>query len=76
MRAVFGVIALLLVLAVVGVLAKKQLGTGLTPTAAQTPAPGSTVTAPSGAPREQVRQIEQAVQGAMQQPRAMPDEGK
>jgi hypothetical protein len=76
MRALFGVLSLLILVAIVGVLLKKQLGTGVTPTAAQTGQPGATMAAPSGTPKQQVQQYEQALKGAMQQPRPMPDEGK
>ena len=73
MRAVFGVLSLLVVVAIVGILAKKQL--------AGVPAPAGTpglsaagVVVPAGTPQQQVQQFQQAVQGAMQQPRPMPDE--
>lgn len=74
MRAVFSVLGLLVVVAIVGLLAKKQLSSGVAP-AASAGAPAG-VTAPAGTPKQQVQQFEQAVQGAMQQPRALPDEGK
>ena len=74
MRAIFGVLSLLVVVAIVGVLAKKQLSAGVAPAAAGAPA-GMVV--PTGTPKQQVQQFEQAVKGAMeQQPRQMPDEGK
>ena len=77
MRIGFGLISLLLALAVVGVLIKKQL----TSTSAVVPAlqiPGVTpVPAPTGNVREQSQQIQQqykqALDAAMQQPRPMPD---
>lgn len=74
MRIVFGVLSLLVVVLIVGVLAKKQL------TAVQPGAdPGRAATAtgmapPSGTPQQQVQQVQQAVQGAMQQARPMPEE--
>ena len=72
MRAIFGVLSLLIVVAIVGVLAKKQLSAGVAP-----PTATQGVTAPSGTPQQQVKQFEQAVQGAMQQaPRTMPDDTK
>jgi hypothetical protein len=71
MRAIFGVLGLLLVVAIVGVLARQQLGAGVAPPAATAP-PGQA--APSGTPQQQVRQFQQAVEGAVQQPRAMPDD--
>ena len=72
MRIIFGALSLLVVLAIVGVLAKKQLGAGVAP-----PVTTQGVTAPSGTPQQQVKQFEQAVQGAMQQaPRTTPDDTK
>ena len=76
MRAIFSVLGLLVVLAIVGVLVKQQLGSGATSTPARTQEPGTAISAPAGSPGGQVRQVEQAVQGAMQQARPMPDEGK
>ena len=75
MRAIFGVLGLLIVVAIVGVLAKKQLGAGVAPAAPAAKVEG--VAAPTGTPKQQVDQFQQAVQGAMQQaPRTTPDEGK
>ncbi len=74
MRAVFGVLGLLLVVAIVGLLARKQLAAvapAAAPASAVAPAAG---VAPTGSPKQQVQQFEQAVQGAMQQPRAVPEE--
>jgi hypothetical protein len=71
MRALFGIVSLLVVLAIVGVLAKKQLG-GTTAVA-----PGAT---PGATPQQQSQQIQQqvkqSVEGAMQQARPMPDDTK
>lgn len=80
MRAIFSILGLLIVLAVVGMLAKKQLG-ALTSSPAKAPAE-SGVLVPSTAPGANVQQqsqqiqqqIKQSVDAAMQQPRAMPDE--
>lgn len=76
MRVIFGVLSLLVVVAIVGILAKKQLG-AVAPVAAPAAAtaPG---TAPvlSGTPQQQVQQYQQAIQGAMQQARPMPDDTK
>jgi hypothetical protein len=73
MRAIFSVLGLLLVVAVIGFLAKSQLKAGVAPAV-----PG--VEAGSGAapatPQQQVKQFEQAVQGAVQQARPMPDNDK
>jgi hypothetical protein len=72
MRAIFGIIGLLFVVAIVGVLAKSQLSAGVAPQAAGAPAG----TAPAATPKQQVQQFEQAVQGVMQQARPMPAEDK
>ena len=78
MRIVFGIVGLVVALAIVGVLVKKQLaGTHAVVPALQIPgvAPAS---APTGTVREQSQQIQQqykqALESAMQQPRPMPDE--
>jgi hypothetical protein len=73
MRAVFTVLGLVVVLAVVGVLAKKQLGAGVAPTGA---ASAEGVVVPTGTPQQQVRQFQKAAESAMQQPRPMPDDPK
>jgi hypothetical protein len=74
MRAIFSVVGLLLVVAIIGLLAKKQLTGGPAPA----PASGSTgtagVVAPAGTPKQQVQQFQRAVQDTMQQPRPMPEE--
>lgn len=73
MRVVFGVLSLLVVVAIVGILAKKQLG-AIAPAAAPPPvaAPG-TMAPPTGTPQQQVQQFQQAVQGAVQQARPVDD---
>ena len=60
MRAVFSVVGLVLVLAVVGVLAKKQLGAGVAPQASGAPA--------AATPQQQVQQFQKAAEPAMQLP--------
>lgn len=71
MRAVFGIVGLLIVLAIVGVLAKKQLGS----TASAIPG-----TAPATSPQQQSQQmqqqIKQTVEATLQQARPMPDDSK
>ena len=68
MRAMFGVLGLLLVLAIVGLLAKKQLNTTIeVPTAT----PGATVQQQS---QQIQQQVKQSVDAAMQQARPMPDD--
>lgn len=69
MRALFGIGALLVVVAIVGVLAKKQMTAGVAPARAGADA---AATAPAAPPRQQVQQVEQAVQGLMQQARPLP----
>jgi hypothetical protein len=72
MRAIFGVLGLLVVVAIVGMLAKKQLDAGVAPQAGDTPE----AAVPAGTPQQQVQQVQQAVQGVMQQARPMPDDDK
>lgn len=65
MRALFGVVSLLLALAIVGVLVKKQLSS-----APLMPAPGA-----GSPPQQQIQQqYRQQLEGAMQQARPMPDD--
>jgi hypothetical protein len=73
MRAVFGILSLVVVVAIVGVLAKKQLSAGVAPAAA---AGTDSAAARPATPQQQVKQFEQAVQGAVQQPRPMPTDDK
>jgi len=68
MRAVFSVVGLVLVLAVVGVLAKRQLGAGVAPQASGAPA--------AVTPQQQVQQFQKAAEAAMQQARPLPEEPK
>jgi hypothetical protein len=73
MRIVFSVLGLLIVVAIIGVLAKKQL-TAVAPVAVPG-APG--VSTPVGTPKQQVQQFQQSVQDAVQQtPRTTPDDTK
>jgi hypothetical protein len=73
MRALFGLAGVLLVVAIVGLLAKKQL----TSMAGPVPSPGTVAGAPAPAPRQQVEQVRQTVDALMQQaPRALPDDTK
>jgi len=72
MRAIFTIVGLVLVLAIVGVLAKKQLGTGVAPPVAG----GAGISAPAGTPQQQVQQFQKAAEAAMQQARPMPDDPK
>lgn len=78
MRGVFGMVGLVVALAIVGVLAKKQLAS----TQAVVPSlqvPGAApVPAPTGSVREQSQQVQQqykqALEAAMQQARPLPDD--
>ena len=72
MRAIFGVLSLLIVVAIVGMLVKKQLAPSAAPPSAG--APSETMARPSGTPQQQVQQYQQAVRVAMQQARPMPEE--
>ncbi len=78
MRGAFTVLSLLIVVAIIGVLVKKQMGSLAGPAAlpavpgAAAPAPG----APPATPQQTVKQFQQAVEGQMQQARPMPDEPK
>lgn len=77
MRAIFSILGLVIVVAIVGLVAKKQLTAGVAPasnTAAAANAAG--VTVPTGSPQQQIQQFQNAVQGAMQQSRPMPDDAK
>lgn len=80
MRALFGLVGLVMVLAIVGLLAKKQLAATRTPVPAlqtagpaSAPAPATTVRAQS---QQIQQQVQQQVEGLMQQVRPMPDEEK
>lgn len=77
MRVVFGVLSLLIVVAIIGILAKQQLG-AIAPSATPSNAvgPGGTMARPSGTPQQQVQQFQKAVEGSVQQARPMPDEPK
>lgn len=70
MRAVFSIVGLVVVLAIVGVLVKKQVSAGVAPTTAGA-MPGTAAT-----PQQQVQQFQKAAEAAMQQARPMPDEPK
>ena len=73
MRAVFTILGLVVVLAIVGVLAKKQLTAGVAP---RTTAEGTVVPGTAATPQQQVQQFQKAAEAAMQQARPMPEESK
>jgi len=79
MKGVFGLVGLLLALAIVGVVVKRQLDSTSQRVPALAPAaPGGAASAPATTVREQSQQVQQqykqAVDGLMQQPRPMQDE--
>jgi hypothetical protein len=82
MKGIFGLVGLLLSLALVGFLVKQQMtSTQQSLPALQVPASvGSqpSASAPAGTPAEQSQQLQQqvkqSVEGALQQPRSVPDE--
>ncbi len=83
MRGVFGLVGLVVALAIEGVHAKKQLASTRTPVPSmQQPAAssGADTPAPTGTVREQSQQVQQQVkqqmEGLMQQARPMPDDSK
>jgi hypothetical protein len=78
MRGLFGLVGLLLVLAVAGLLVRQQMTAIQTPLPAlQTPA-GEAAKPPPGNTHEQSQQIQQqykqALEGALQTPRPLPDD--
>ena len=78
MRGVFGMVGLVVALALVGVLAKKQLvSTQAVVPSLQVPG-AAPVPAPTGSVREQSQQVQQqykqALESALQQPRPLPDD--
>jgi hypothetical protein len=75
MRMVFGVLGLLIVVAIVGMVAKNQL-TSMSRPSASTSASGTGVAAPVGTPKQQVDQVRQSVESALQKPRPDADETK
>ena len=77
MRALISLASLLLVLAIIGVLVKKQLATTQAPVPALQ-APGTAApTGSVGAQSQQIQQqVKQQVEGLLQQTRPMPDDEK
>jgi hypothetical protein len=75
MRIVFGVLSLLVVVAIVGVLAKKQLS-AVSVSPASDKSSGATVALPAGTPKQQVQQFQKAAEAAVQQARPMPSDDK
>jgi hypothetical protein len=71
---VLGILGLLVALAIVGLIAKKQLTAPAAPATASVP--GGPAIDTTAAPKQQVDQFKQAVESAVQQPRPVPDEPK
>lgn len=82
MRAMFGLVGLVVALAIVGVLVKKQLSATRMPVPALQTATGAAApaSAPTGTVREQSQQMQQQVKqqmdALMQQARPMPEDEK
>ncbi len=74
MRVIFGVLSLLVVVAVIGMLAKKQLGAVAPAAAPSAGVAAGTMAAPTGTAQQQVQQFRQAVDSVMQQARPMPED--
>ena len=72
MRGVFSILGLLLVVLVVGLLAKKQL-TSIAGPPVPAPVTSGTAAPSSGTPQQQVQQFQRAVQESMQAPRPEPE---
>jgi hypothetical protein len=74
MRAVFSIVGLLIVVAVIGLLAKKQMQS----VPAASPMPGASQGTAAGpvTPKQQIDQMKQGLEATLQQPREMPDEKK
>jgi hypothetical protein len=72
MRTTFGILSLLIALAIIGVLAKKQMG-ALTVAPAGMPATSASATLPQQSQQIQ-QQVKQSVESTLQQARPMPDE--
>lgn len=72
MRVVFSVVGLLLVVAVIGMVARKQL-VAVAPAA---PSQATGAPAPAVTPRDQVQAARVAAEAALQSPRPMPDDAK
>lgn len=73
-----GLIGLLLALAIVGLLVKKQMGSMAAPALPAISDGGATIAAPAPAsnPKQVQEQFKQSLDAAMQQQRPMPDDAK
>jgi hypothetical protein len=76
MRALFSVVGLLLVVAIIGLLARKQLSSATAPLLPPAAGEGSVTQQAPATPQQQVQQFKSAVEGSLQQARPMPDDTK
>lgn len=77
MKAIFSVLGLLIVLGIVGVLAKKQLTTAVPQSLPNARAAASGQGAQPVTPQQQINQMKQGLEQTLQQPRPVPgDEEK
>jgi hypothetical protein len=79
MRAVFGILSLVVVLLIVGSLVKKQMAATTAPIPALQVPSASPAASPAATQREQAQQIQQQVKQAVEaqmQARPMPEDGK
>lgn len=74
MRMVVGVLSLLFVVAFIGVLAKKHFAAVAPVSVPATSGPSADMPAPTGTPKQQVKQFQQGVEATLQQARPMPEE--
>ena len=72
MRAVLGVLSVLIVVLIVGLLVKKQLSPA--PVKVAPADAGVTLPAPAAAPQQQVQQVRQQIESTLQQARPMPED--
>ncbi|OOG39845.1 hypothetical protein [Polaromonas sp. A23] len=72
MRAVFGVLSVLIVVLIVGLLVKKQLSPA--PVKVAPADAGVTLPVPAAAPQQQVQQVRQQIESTLQQARPMPED--
>lgn len=71
-----GLVGLVLALAIVGLLVKKQLGSTVGPSLPATPGAAAAPAAPTSNPRQVQEQFKQSLDAAMQAPRDVPEEAK
>jgi hypothetical protein len=74
MRGIFSIVGLLVVVAIIGLLVKKQMSTQIAVPSASGMPPVSANAPPQVQSQQAQQQVKQAVEGALQQARPMPDE--